>query len=87
MYKTIILPGILYGCETWTLTLREEQRLGVSETTVMRRISGPKRDEVRGEWSKLHIEELNNLYSSPNSIRQVKSRRMSWAGHVGRMGV
>jgi hypothetical protein len=86
MYKTIILPGILYGCETWTLTLREEQRLGVCETKVMRRISGPKRDEVRGEWSKLHSEELNNLYSSPNIIRQVKSRRMSWAGHVGRMG-
>jgi hypothetical protein len=73
IYKTIILPVVLYGCETWYLTLREEHRLRVFER-VLRRIFGPKRDEVTGEWRKLHNEELHNLYSSPNIIRQVKSR-------------
>jgi hypothetical protein len=76
----------LYGCETWYLTLREEHRLRVFENRVLRRIFGPKRDEVTGEWRKLHNEELKNLYSSPDIIRQVKSRRMRWAGHVARMG-
>jgi hypothetical protein len=76
----------LYRCETWYITLREEHRLRVFENRVLRRISGPKRDEVTGEWSKLHNEELHNLYSSPDIIRQVKSRRMRWAGHVARMG-
>jgi hypothetical protein len=76
----------LYGCETWSLTLREEHRLRVFENTVLRRIFGPKRDEVTGEWRKLHNEELRNLYPSPDIIRQVKSRRMRWAGHVARMG-
>jgi hypothetical protein len=87
IYKTIILPVVLYGCETWSLTLREEHRLRVFVNWVLRRIFGPKRDEVTGEWKKLHIEELHNLYSSPDIIRQVKSRRMRWAGHVARMEV
>jgi hypothetical protein len=86
IYKTIILPVVLYGCKTWSLTLREEDRLRVFENRVLRRIFGPKRDEVTGEWRKLHSEELHNLYSSPDIIRQVKSRRMRWAGHVTRMG-
>jgi hypothetical protein len=72
IYKTIILP-VLYGCETWSLMLREEHRLRVFENRVLRRIFGPKRDEVTGEWMKLHSEELHNLYSSPDIIRQVKS--------------
>jgi hypothetical protein len=76
----------LYGCETWSLTLRKEHRLRVFENRVIRRIFGPKRDEVTGEWRKLHNEELHNLYSSPDIIKQVKSRRMRWAGHVARMG-
>jgi hypothetical protein len=82
IYKTIILPVVLYGCETWCLTLREEHRLTVFENRVLRRIFGPKRDEVTGEWRKLYHEELHNLYSSPD----IKSRRMRWAGHVARMG-
>jgi hypothetical protein len=86
IYKTIILPGVLYGCDTWSLKLREEHRLRVFENRVLRRIFGPKRDEVTGELRNLHNEELHNLYSSPDIIRQVKSRRMRWAGHVARMG-
>jgi hypothetical protein len=86
IYKTIIVTLVLYGCETWSLTLREEHRLRVFENRVLRRIFGPKRDEVIGEWRNLHNEELRNLYSSPDIIRQVKSRRMRWAGHVARMG-
>jgi hypothetical protein len=85
-YKTIILPIVLHGCETWSLTLREEHRLRVFENRVLRRIFGPNRDEVKGERRKLHNEELHNLYSSTDIIRQVKSRRMRWAGHVARMG-
>jgi hypothetical protein len=80
----IILPVVLYGCETWSLTLREEHRLRVFENRVLRRIFGPKRYEVTGEWRKLHSGELHNLYSSPDIIRQIKSRRMRWAGHVAR---
>jgi hypothetical protein len=76
IYKTKITPVVLYGCETWSVTLREEHRLRVFENRVLRRIFGPKRDEVSGELRKLHNEELNNLYSSPDIIRQVKSRRM-----------
>jgi hypothetical protein len=84
-YKTKILPVVLYGCETWSLTLREEHRLRVFENRVLRGIFGPKRDEVTGEWRKLHSGELHNLYSTPDIIRQIKSRRMSWTGHVARM--
>jgi hypothetical protein len=86
IYKSIILSVVLYGCETWVVTLREEDRLRVFENGVLRRIFGPKRDEVMGEWSKLHDEELHNLYSSPDISRQIKSRRMRCAGHVARMG-
>jgi len=79
------LPVVLCGCETWSLTLREEHRLRVFENRVLRRIFGPKRDEVKGEWRNLHNEELNVLYSSPNIVRMIKSRRMRWAGSVARM--
>jgi hypothetical protein len=75
-----------YGCETWSLTLREERRLRVFENRVLRRVFGPKRDEMTGEWRKLHNEELNVLYSLPNIVRVVKSRQMRWAGHMARMG-
>jgi hypothetical protein len=86
IYRTIILPVVLYGCETWSLKLREESRLRVFEYRVLRRIFGLKRDEVTGKWRKLHNEELNDLYCSPNIVRIIKSRRMRWAGHVTRMG-
>jgi hypothetical protein len=86
IYRTIILPVVLYRCETWSLTLKEERRLRVFENRVLRRIFGPKRDEVTGEWRKLHNEELNRLYSLPNIVRVIKSRRLRWAGHVARMG-
>jgi hypothetical protein len=84
IYETVILPVVLYGCETWFLTLREEHRLRVFENTVLR-IFGPKRDED-GSWTKLHNDELHSLYSSPNIVRVIKSRRMRWAGHVAPMG-
>ena len=80
------MPVVLYGCETWSLTLREERRLRVLENRVLRRIFGPKRDKVTGKWRKLHNEDLNNLYSSPNIVRVIKSRRLRWAGHVARRG-
>jgi hypothetical protein len=86
IYKTIILPVILFECETWSLTLREEHRLRMFENRVLKRIFGPKRDEVTSEWRKLHNEELRDLYSSPSIIRIIMSRRMRWAGHVARMG-
>jgi hypothetical protein len=84
--RTIILSLVLYGCETWSLILMEERRLRVCENTVLGRVFGPKRDEVTGDWRKLHNEELSDLYSLPNIVRVVKSRRMSWAGHVPRVG-
>jgi hypothetical protein len=86
IYKTVIMPVVLYGCETCSLILREQNSLRVFENRVLRRIFGPKRDEVTGEWRKLHNKELHILYSSPNIIRQIKSRRMRWAGHVACTG-
>ena len=86
IYRTIILPVVLYGCETSLLTLRGECRLRMFENRVLGRIFGPKRDEVSGEWRKLHNEELNDLYCSPNIVRVIKWRRMRWAEHVARMG-
>ena len=77
---------VLYGCDTWSLTLREERKLRVFQNMVLRRIFGPRRDEVTGEWRRLHNEELNDLYSSPNIVRVIKWRRMRWAGHVAHMG-
>jgi hypothetical protein len=77
---------VLYGCETWSLTVREEYKLRVFENKMLRRIFGPKRDGVTGWWRKLHNEELHNLYSLPSIIRILKSMRMRWAGHVARMG-
>jgi len=85
IYRTIILPVVLYGCETWSLTLREERRLRVFENRVLRRIFEPKWYEVTREWRKLHNEELNDLYCSPNIVRVIKYRRIRWEGHVARM--
>jgi hypothetical protein len=85
-YNTVILAVVLYGCETWSLRMGEKRRLRVFENRVVRRIFGPKRDDVTGEWRKLHNEELSALYSLPNIIQETKSRRMKWAGHVACMG-
>jgi hypothetical protein len=85
IYRTIILHVCLYGCETWSLTFREEHRLRVFENRVLRRIFGPKRDEVTREWKKLHNEVLNDMYSSPYITQMIKTRRMRCAGHVARM--
>jgi len=74
--RTIILPVVLYGCETWSLTLREERKLRVFENMVLRRIFRPRKEEVTGEWMRLHNEELNDLYCSPNIVRVIQSRRM-----------
>ncbi|KAJ4438661.1 hypothetical protein ANN_14608 [Periplaneta americana] len=85
-FLSYILPVVLYGCEAWTLTLRDEQRLRVFKNKVLRKIFGAKRNEVTGEWRKLHNAELHALYSSPDIIRNIKSRRLRWEGHVARMG-
>jgi len=85
IFITIILPVVLYDCETWLLTLTEEHRLRVYATRVLRKIFGPKEDEVTEEWKKLHNEELNDLYSSSNIVRVIKSRRMRWMGHKASM--
>jgi hypothetical protein len=84
IYISIILLVVLYGCETWSLTLRGEHRLRVFEKRVLR-IFGPKRDEGTGDWRKLHNEGLHKLYSLPNIIRMIKTRGMRWAGHVAGM--
>jgi hypothetical protein len=86
VYRTIIVPVVLYGCETWSVTLREGQRLRVFENRVLRRIFRPKRDEVTGVWRRLHNEELHDLYLSPNVIRVIKYRGMRWAGNVALIG-
>jgi len=82
IHRTRILPVVLYGCETWSLTLREERRLRVFENRMPRGIFGPNRDEVTGEWIKSHNEEVDDLYSSPNIIPVIKSRRMECTNHV-----
>jgi hypothetical protein len=85
IYKTVILPVVLYGCETWSVTLREEHRLRVFENRVLGRIFGPQREED-GLWRKLHNDELHSLYSSLNIVRVITSRRLRWAGHVTHIG-
>jgi hypothetical protein len=85
IFETIILPVVLYGHETWSLALRKERRLRMFENKVLRRIFGPKRDEVTGEWRQLHNEEVHDLFSSPNIIRIIKSKRLRWAENVARM--
>ena len=79
----MVFPVVLYGCETWSLTLREKHRLRVFENRVLGKILRHKRDEVTGEWRKLHHEKLNDLYCSPNIVRVIKSRSMRWARHGG----
>jgi hypothetical protein len=85
-YNVVILPVVLYGCETWSCTLKEEHRLRVFVNRVLSRIFGPKREKGAGGWRRLHNEELHNLHASPNIIRVIKSRRMRWVGHATRMG-
>jgi hypothetical protein len=86
IFTIIILPVVLYGCETGYLTVRVEHKMRVIESIILRRIFGPKGDKVTGGWTKLHNEDLHNLYSSPNIIRIIKTRRMKWAGHMVRIG-
>jgi hypothetical protein len=86
IYRNIIFPVAFYGCETWSLTMREEHRLRMFENRVLRRIFRPKRDDVTVEWRKLPNEEFNDLYPSPNTVQVKKLRRMRWAGHVAHMG-
>jgi hypothetical protein len=81
-----MFPAVLYGCEIWSLTLREEHRLRVFENWVLRRIFVPKEDEVRGGWGKLYNKEPHNVYTSSSIIRMIKLRRMRWAGYMGQMG-
>ena len=85
IYRNIILPVVACGCETWSLIMREKHRLRVPENRMLRRVFGPKRDEVTRERRKLHNKELDDLCSSPNIVRVIKSRKIRWAGHVARM--
>jgi hypothetical protein len=85
-YRTIILPVVLHEHEIWSLILREKHRLRVFQNTVLRRMLGPKRDEVKGEWRSLNYKELHNLYSSPNVLQVVKSTQMRQVGHKARVG-
>ena len=86
IYRTIMLPVVLYGWETWSLTFREERKLRVFRNRVLRKIFGPKRDKVTRKWRILHNEEIDVLYSSLNTVRVIKSRRVRWAEHVVCMG-
>jgi hypothetical protein len=86
IYRTTVLPVVCYGCETWSLTLREERRMRVFENRVLRSIFEPKRDDVTRDWRKLLNEEFNDMYFPPNIIRVIKSRRMRLAGHVACTG-
>jgi hypothetical protein len=86
MHRTIVLHIVLYGCETWSITLREELRVKVMENRMLRGIFGPKRDDVIGEWRKLHNEELSDLYSSPNIIRLIKLRKNEMGGKCSMYG-
>jgi len=85
IFRTVILPVILYGCESWSTTLADEHKLRVFENKILRKIYGPKRDEMTGEWRRLHNDELYGLYDSPNVVKIMKSRRLRWADHVSRM--
>ena len=85
-YRTLILAVVLYRCETWSLTLREERRLSVFANRVLRRIFEPKRDNVTREWRELHNKKLNHPHRSPNIVWVIKSRRIRWAGHVAHTG-
>jgi len=86
IYRTLILHVVLYGCETWSLTLRKEYWLRMFENRVLRRIFGPKRGQLTGQWGRLHYKGLNDLYSSPNNFRAIKSRRMRLVVHVAHLG-
>jgi hypothetical protein len=87
VYKTAILPVVLHGCEAWCLTLRKKQKLTVFEDRVLKKIFGPMKDQVTGEWRRLHNEELYALYSSLNIIWVIKSKRASWVGHMTCLGI
>jgi hypothetical protein len=86
IYRLVSLPVVFYGCENWSLTLRAKRKLKLFKNSLLRRIFEPKRVEVTGEWRKLHIEGLNELYSSPTIVRVIKSRRIRWAEYVVRRG-